>query len=212
MKGYMYFVEDSSDEFKFGEAVTNTWYSVEPPADVLPTSEVRYFYFNSQGQPRTAPVGKYQKVRLDEKTFLFNEYGYAVYGVQEINGDYYYFGPSVKDCSMKTGLINKDIEGNNDGSSYYFEADGKGLTGINNNKLYYKGKLQSASKEQKYAAYEINGRVYLVNSSGILMKNRKNLKDGDGCEWSTSSSGTVTKKDDEADYSNPVAPELSDDK
>lgn len=209
MKGWMYFVEDTSDEFKFGEAVTDTWYSVEPPTEVLPGADVRYFYFNGQGQPRTAPVGKYQKVRLGEKTYLFNEYGYAVYGIQEVSGDYYYFGPDVTDCSMKTGYINRDIDGSNDGSSFYFEGDGKGVTGVYQNKLYYKGKLQKASAEQKYAGFEISGRVYLVNASGTILKNRKKVKDGDGSAWSTNSSGIVTYHDEDADYTTPSAPELS---
>lgn len=210
MKGWMYFVEDTTNEFKFGEAVTDTWYSVEPPAEVLPGVDVRYFYFNGQGQPRTAQVGKYQKVRLGEKTYLFNEYGYAVYGIQEINGDYYYFGPSVQDCSMKTGFINKDIDGSNDGASYYFENDGTGRTGVYNNKLYYKGKLQRAGSEQKYVGVDVgSGRVYLVNSSGTIMKNKKKIKDGDGCLWSSNSSGLVTSKDEDADYINPELPSLS---
>ena len=212
MKGWMYFVEETSDEFKFGEAVTDTWYSVEPPTEILPSMEVRFFYFNGQGQPRTAPVGKYQKVRLGDKTYLFNEYGYAVYGIHEVNGDYYYFGPSVSDCSMKTGYINKDVDGSGDGASYYFEGDGKGITGAYNNKLYYKGKLQRASNEQKYAAIDVGGnRVYLVNASGTIMKNRKKLKDGDGCIWTTNSAGIVISHD-EGEYTLAEPPVLSEDK
>lgn len=212
MKGWMYFVDETKGEFKFGEAVTDTWYSVEPPAEVVPNGEVRYFYFNGQGQPRTAPVGKHIKVRLGDKTYLFNEYGYAVYGIQELNGDYYYFGPNVQDSSMKTGIINKDIDGSGDNASYYFEDDGRGFTGIKSNKLYYKGKLQKASSEQKFAAFSVNGRVYLVNTGGTLVKNKKKAKDGDGCEWTTNSSGIVTKKSEDADYTPAEAPILSDDK
>lgn len=213
MKGWMYFVEDTTDEFKFGEAVTDTWYAVEPPTEVLPNKDVRYFYFNGQGQPRTAPVGKYQRVRLGEKTYLFNEYGYAVYGIHEVNGDYYYFGPDVQDCSMKTGYINRNIDGSNDGASFYFEGDGRGITGIYNNKLYYKGKLQRASIEQKYAGINVgDNRVYLVNTSGVILKNKKKIKDGDGSKWSSNSSGLVTYKDEEADYTPAEAPELSEDR
>ena len=211
MKGYMYFVEESNDNFKFGEAVTDTWYAVEPPAEVLPNAEVRYFYFNGQGQPRTAPEGKYQKVRLNEKTFLFNEYGFAVFGIHEVNGEYYYFGDNVKDCSMKTGLMNKSIDGTNDGATFYFLEDGTGYTGIKNNKLYYKGKLQMASAEQKYIGMKIMNVTYLVNSSGTIQKNKKKVKDGDGLKWSTNSSGIVTYKDEEADYVEAVPPSLTED-
>ncbi len=110
---------------------------------------------------------------------------------------------------MKTGYINRDIDGSNDGSSFYFEGDGKGVTGVYQNKLYYKGKLQKASAEQKYAGFEISGRVYLVNASGTILKNRKKVKDGDGSAWSTNSSGIVTYHDEDADYTTPSAPELS---
>ncbi len=212
MKGWMYFAEETNDEFKFGEAITDTWYAVEPPTEVVPSSEIRYFYFNGQGQPRTAPAGKYQKVRLGEKTFLFNEYGYAVYGIHEVSGEYYYFGPDVRDCSMKTGQFNKSIDNSNDGASFYFESDGKGISGVKSNKLYYKGKLQMASPEQRYAGIEVGGRVYLVNTSGTVMKNKKKVKDGDGLWWTTNSSGMVTSKEDGADYTKAMPPELSEDK
>lgn len=211
MRGYMYFVEDTTDEFKFGEAVTDSWYAVEPPVDVLPSSEVRYFYFNGQGVPRVSQTGKFSKVRIGEKTFLFNEYGFAVYGVHEINGDYYYFGPSVQDCSMKVGQITTSIDGSNDGSSFFFENDGRGLTGVKNNKLYYKGKLQMAEIDQKYVGVKINNLVYLVNQSGIIQKNRKNVKDSDGSAWTTNSSGIVTRHDDDANIVDAKAPDLSGD-
>ena len=211
MKGYMYFVDETTDEFKYGEAVSNTWYAVEPPSDVVPAADVRYFYFNGQGQPRTAPVGKLSKVRLDNKTFLFNEYGYAVYGIQQVDNDFYYFGPSVQDCSMKTGLFNRDIDGSEDNASFFFEEDGRGLTGVKNGKLYYKGKLQMADQEQKYAGIKVNNLVYLVNSSGVVQKNKKKVKDADDNVWSTNSTGVVTYKDEAADYTEAKPPVLSND-
>lgn len=207
MKGYMYFVEDASDEFKFGEAVTNTWYSVEPPAEVLPNAEVRYFYFNGQGVPRCAPQGKFSKVRINDKTYLFNEYGYVVYGIRKIDEEYYYFGDSVEDCSMRIGIIKRDIDGSGDAAMYYFQDDGTGFTGVYNNKLYYKGKLQVASPEQKYAGIRVGNLVRLVNSSGTIMKNKKKVKDGDGCAWSTNSGGVVTYMDDEAEEMQSIPPE-----
>ena len=211
MKGYMYFIEDTTDEFKFGEAVCDTWYAVEPPADVLPSSEVRYFYFNGQGQPRVSQEGKFTKVRLGDKTYLFNEYGYAVYGMHEVNGEYYFFGTDVTDCSMKVGAITANIDGTNDGAAFYFENDGKGLTGLKNNKLYYKGKLQKADPEQKYVAIKIGNLAYLVNTSGVVQKNKKKIKDTNGNAWSTNSSGIITYKDVDADYTDAVAPDLSND-
>lgn len=205
MKGYMYFSEETTDDFKYGEAINNTWYAIEPPTEVVPSGEVRYFYFNPQGVPRCAPVGKYSKVRIGEKTFLFNEYGYVVYGLKNVDNEFYYFGPSVTDCSMRTGIINADLDDSGEATSYYFEDDGRGFTGIYKNKLYYKGKLQMASKEQKYAAFKINEVLKLVNTSGTIMKNKK-VTDGDGCKWTTNASGNVMTKDDYAYENDPLAP------
>ena len=195
MKGWMYFVEETTDEFKFGEAVTDTWYSVEPPTEILPSMEVRFFYFNGQGQPRTAPVGKYQKVRLGDKTYLFNEYGYAVYGIRKVDNEYYYFGNSDADCSMRVGKYTlQDSLGNR--YHYYFKDSGEGYTGVHQNKLYYKGLLQTAGEYTKYEAIKVDGIVRLVNESGTIMKNKKMVKDASGVVWSTNSSGIVTYTDE----------------
>ncbi|MBQ2204535.1 MAG: cell wall-binding protein, partial [Lachnospiraceae bacterium] len=160
---------------------------------------------------RCAQEGKYMKVRFNDKTYLFNEFGYAVYGIHVVNNEYYYFGSGVSDCSMKTGLLNYDVDGTNDGASFFFQDDGIGLSGVKNNKLYYKGKLQMASSEQKYAAFKVNNLIYLVNSSGSIMKNKKKVTDGDGCKWSTNSGGVVTYKEEGADYTEAAPPELSND-
>lgn len=213
MRGYMYFKEDeTTDGFKFGEAITNTWFAIEPPADVAPTSEVRYFYFNGQGVPRCAQEGSFVKARINDKTYLFNEYGYAVYGVHVIDNEYYYFGGSVSDCSMRTGVIKSDVDMSGDDASYYFQNDGIGFSGVYQNKLYYKGKIQKADSEQKYAAIRVKNVTRLVNAAGTVMKNRKKVKDGDGCEWSTDSSGIITYREDGAGESDPVPPEISTDK
>lgn len=211
MKGYMYFVDETTDGFKYGEAVTNTWYSIEPPAGIIPNGNVKYFYFNGQGQPRCAQEGKLMKVRIADKTYLFNEFGYAMYGVKKVDNDYYYFGPNVENCSMKTGYFGQCIDGSGDGTSFYFQDDGKGYTGVYNNKLYYKGKLQKADSEQKYAAIKCDNIIRLVNTQGVIMKNKHKVKDGDDCEWSTNSGGVVTYKEDDASITEAVLPETNND-
>ncbi len=112
---------------------------------------------------------------------------------------------------MKTGIFNRDIDGSEDGASFYFEEDGRGYTGVKNGKLYYKGKLQMADPEQKYAGIQVNNLIYLVNSSGVVQKNKKNIKDADDYRWSTNSTGVVTNKDDAADYTEAKPPVLSND-
>ena len=210
MKGYMYFVEEKIDDFKFGEALYNTWYTTEPPEEVLPNGQVEFFYFGPNGQPRCAnQEGGYLKVRIGTKTYLFNEYGYTVHGIRKIGNDYYYFGPSEKDCSMKTGMQTQ-LDGLGNTLHYYFTDDGVGYTGIHNNKLYYKGLLQKASSVNKYEAFNVQGIERLVNSEGLIMKNKKKVKDANGVVWSTNASGVVIYTD-EGVAQDPEAPEPEDD-
>ena len=210
MRGYMYFVPEETSKFKYGEAVKSSWYSVEPPTEVISNDEVRYFYFNSSGYLKVAPEGTFVKGRIDSKTFLFNEYGYCVYGIRKIGNDYYYFGNSSNDCSMKTGKIT--IQSGTEAVEYYFNPneDGKGYTGVYNNKVYYKGRIQKADSYTKYAAFKAGRAIYLVNSSGTVMKNKRKVKDGDGVTWSTDSSGIVTYTD-EGVTTEPEPPYVTDD-
>lgn len=210
MRGYMYFVPEETSKFKYGEAVKSSWYSIEPPTEVTGNDEVRYFYFNSSGQLKVAPEGTYVKGRIESKTFLFNQYGYCVYGIRKVGDDYYYFGNNSKDCSMKTGKFN--LQNGSEAIEYYFNPneDGKGYSGVYNNKLYYKGRLQKADSYSKYVAYKVGRAIYLVNTSGTVVKNLKKKKDGNGAAWSTDSSGIVTYTD-EGETQQPEAPEVTDD-
>ena len=209
MRGYMYFMPEENSNFEFGEAVCSSWYSVEPPTEVLKNDEVRYFYFNASGFLKVAQEGSFVKGRIGTKTYLFNEYGYCVYGIRKVENEYYYFGNSSNDCSMKTGKFNLQIGG--EAIEYYFNPndDGKGYTGVYNNKLYYKGRLQKADSFSKYVAYKVSKANYLVNTSGVIMKNKKKIKDGNGVIWSTDQEGTVTYTD-EGEYLNTELPEVFD--
>ena len=68
-----------------------------------------------------------------------------------------------------------------------------------------------AGKEQKYAAIKVDNLTRLVNTNGVVMTNKKKIKDGDGCAWSTNSGGVVTYRDEDAQDTPPVAPEISGD-
>ena len=196
MKGYMYFMPEETSEFKYGEAVKSNWYATEPPVEIISNDEVRWFYFNSSGLLKVAPEGSYIKGRIGTKTFLFNQYGYAVYGIRKVGEDYYYFGNNANECSMKTGHFNLQMNG--ESLEYYFNPneDGKGFSGVYNNKLYYKGKIQKSDSHSKYTAYKVDRAIYLVNALGNIQKSKKKIKDGDGTVWSTDPSGIVTYTDE----------------
>lgn len=209
MKGYMYFSENETKDFKFAAAVKNSWFANELPTEVVNGSDVHYFYFTGSGYLHCANVGLYSKYRVNEKTYLFNQYGYAVYGIRKVGNDYYFFGSSNTDCSMKTGKLTlTDNAGNT--NEYYFNEKGVGYTGVYKNKLYYKGLLQKADAHSKYVAYMIESKPILVNTAGLVQKNKRKIKDGDGCQWTTSETGMVTYTD-EGNIEQPEAPYLTED-
>ena len=56
----------------------------------------------------------------------------------------------------------------------------------------------------------IESKPILVNSAGIVQKNKRKIKDGNGCQWTTSETGMVTYTD-EGDVEQPEAPYLTED-
>ena len=83
--------------------VRTGWYSTEPPEYLQGhyDHDVEWFYFNSKGVPETGPAKGSAKTsdlkRINSNTYLFNEYGVPVYGIQKVytsGGEYtaYYFG------------------------------------------------------------------------------------------------------------------------
>ena len=110
---------------------------------------------------------------------------------------------------MKTGM-QTELDGLGNTIHYYFADDGVGYTGIHNNKLYYKGLLQKASPGNKYEAFNVQGIERLVNSEGVVQKNKKRVKDANGVIWSTNASGVVIYTD-EGEAQDPELPVPEDD-
>lgn len=198
------------------------WYSAEPP-DFLKgyEDEVEWFYFSKSGVPKAGTDGKEPTtsdlVKIDRKTYLFNELGNPAYGLQKVYTDKdgytaYYFGSKAV-SSMQTGK-QKIEEGDGTVSTFYFSETGRGFTGVKDNYLYYMGKLQTADEGTRYQVISLPSGSgysnYLVNQSGKVMKNAKNVKDADGVKYTTNSGGIVNKIDDESvgndKYKSPVEP------
>lgn len=195
-----------------GKVVTG-WYSMSPPDNLSGNYDydVEWFYFNSKGVPKTGPTkGSATTSDLEKisgNTYLFNEYGTPVYGLQQVystSGETYYsyyFG-TRKQSSMLKGKQKVD-DGDGSKETYYFNSSGKGYTGVYDDYLYYKGKLQKADSDSKYQVitiYSDSGNTfknYVVNTSGKVMKS-KTVKDGNSVKYKTSSTGILTEVDDEA--------------
>ena len=199
IQDYMYFGSDG--KAKIG------WYSIEPPEDLNGYEEaVEWFYFNNSGKPRAADSERLTTsdiVKLNGKSYLFNHLGNPVYGLKKVytgsgEDDWtaFYFGDKNKSCVQKGKMKVTEDDGNK--SDFYFLDNGRGVNGVKDNYLYYKGKLQKATDGQKYVCYRVEGRNYVVNASGKVMKG-SNVKNSDGVKFTTNSSGELTKADDDSD-------------
>lgn len=208
--------------------VRTGWYSAEPPEDLQNQydHDVEWFYFNSKGVPQVGPergsAHTSDLKRINGNTYLFDEKGVPVYGIQQVYTDNdeseytaYYFGTRAQ-SSMLKGKYTLDDNGSN--RQYYFTSTGRGYTGVYDNYLYYMGKLQKASSGSKYEVFTIwignNARNYVVNTSGKIAKNTT-VKDSDGIKYKVSSSGILLREDDEEvdgnTYSSPEEPDWDSD-
>ncbi len=209
---------DSNGQVRVG------WYSLEPPKDMQNSYEhdVEWFYFSSKGVPKVGPQkGSARSSDLEKingNTYLFNEKGVPVYGLQKVFLDKdessytaYYFGTRAQ-SSMLKGKHNID-----DGGvmcQFYFSSTGRGYTGVYDGYLYYMGKLQKADSGSKYQVFTIwegdKAKNYVVNTSGRIAKNAT-VKDRDGVKYKTNSGGVLIAEDDQqADgrtYNTPVEPD-----
>lgn len=202
------------------------WYSAEPPEDLQNNydHDVEWFYFNNKGVPKVGPergsATTKDLVKINGNTYLFDEKGVPVYGIQKVYTDSdeseytsYYFGTRAQSCMIK-GKHNIDEGG--DTRQFYFSSTGRGYTGVYDNYLYYMGKLQKADSGSRYEVFTIpqgsSYKNYVINTSGRIAKNTT-VKDRDGVKYKTNSGGVLVKEDDESvdggTYSSPEEPDWS---
>lgn len=111
--------------------------------------------------------------------------------------DVYYFGGTAKEGALKTGTASITLDGETYKYNFKKSGDerGKGYDGIDNGYLYIKGQLQKADSDEKLKVITYDDEDYLVNTSGSIQKNKKNVKDADGNYYCTDGNGIVTYKD-----------------
>ena len=200
--GYVFFAEKNDNKFKMGQRLSGTWYSTVGPegnSSKLSTGDVEWFYFKNNGHPAAGNEGVYEVQRINDKRYLFNEKGNPVYGIQKgrtasnAPEGYYYCGANKTDCSVKTGRMNL-VDGDGDNITCFFDQNGRGVTGIKQDYLYFNGRLQKADPGSRYQKLTLPGqnRSYVVNESGKVMKNKTKYRDGNGNKWSVNASGVIT--------------------
>lgn len=200
------------------------WYSVEPPEELGGSSmDVEWFYFSSNGTPKVGPAegsaSTKNITKIKGKSFLFNDKGNPVYGLQRIEigdtGEYtaYYFGDKAA-SSVQKGRMRLE-EGDGSETDFYFSETGRGYTGVKDNYLFYMGKVQKADEGIRYTVITLpssNGGStnYVVNESGRVSRNAT-VRDADGVKYKTGSTGALLKIDDVdvasgATFGSPVEP------
>lgn len=217
--------EDIGDYRFFGEAndgkMRTGWLYAAGPEDVngsMFDTEEKWYYFGTNGIPKVGPreghASTSDLVRVNGITYLFNEYGNPVYGLQNVEGYAYYFGNETQ-LSMQTGKQTVE-EGDGSKCVYYFtdsgSGKGRGYTGIKDDYLYYNGKRQDAG-DSRYMIVTIptsgGETTYVVNSTGKIQKN-KTSTDAYGTKFRSNAKGILIKVNDEVagsgDTGEPIAP------
>ena len=86
------------------------------------------------------------------------------------------------------------VDGDGDNITCFFDQNGRGVTGLKQDYLYYNGRLQRAEQGSRYQKVTLPGqnRSYVVNEAGRVMKNKNKYRDGNGNKWSVNAGGVIT--------------------
>lgn len=100
---------------------------------------------------------------------------------------------------MKTGTAALEIDGERYSYKFYTSGSkkGAGVNGIDDDCIYIQGRRMEAEDGTKYEPFEYKGEEYLINTSGKIMKNKKNIKDADDVYYCTDKKGIITYMGDE---------------
>lgn len=163
---YQYYEEDGKR--------ANGWYQIEGAPDISEEGEIFTFYFKN-GSPYHAANGV-QVFTVDSKRYGFNTNGEMQTGLQSVNTDdgviaNFYFG---NDGVMKTGkqtIYDEDLDEN---QTWFFYTDGgnkgRGFHGVRDNNVYRSGLRLDADRDLRYAPADLDGVLYLVNTTGTIQK------------------------------------------
>lgn len=202
-----YYCGDNGD----GAVASNTWARVilEDEVDDNGDTRVEWLYLGSNGKKT---VGVFRTI--NGKKYGFNDDGEMLRGLYKLKTsgskieeaekileegdlpekddpwDVYYFSEGSQYGTLQTG--NQTIRLDGEKFNFTFRSNGIGLNGISDGYIYKKGRKLEADSDLKYEPATCDGKEYLVNTSGKIMKNKKNLKDGNDVYYCTDKSGVIT--------------------
>lgn len=163
---YQYYEEDGKR--------ADGWYQIEGAPDISEEGETFTFYFKN-GSPYHAATGV-QVFTVDSKRYGFNTRGEMQTGLQVVTTDEgeianYYFG---SDGVMKTGKQSIYDEDLDETQTWFFYTDGgnkgRGFHGVRDNNVYRYGLRLDADRDLRYAPADLDGTLYLVNTTGAIQK------------------------------------------
>jgi glucan-binding YG repeat protein len=193
------------------------WFKTVPGAELdqeaYDNGDEYWFYADGKGQLTTSKIRS-----INNHRYAFNEKGEMLYGLYALTFDdsrniltydeieseselpkkddaveVYYFGDSPKEGVMATGKTTVDLDGEK--FTFNFRKSGSnrgaGYNAIFEDGIYVQGRLLKADRDMKYEVVSYDGNDYLINTSGKLAKNKKNIKDSDGMYYVTDKSGIV---------------------
>lgn len=193
------------------------WFNVVPGPEVdeeaYENGDAHWFYAQNNGE-----LIKSQIKTIDGLKYGFNENGMMLNGLYKLaivdgkietynkieteadmpgesdDVEVYYFGTSPKEGAMALGTKTVEIDGEKYSYSFKKSGDkkGSGIKGIYSDMIHINGRILKADREARYEVKSYQDKDYLVNTTGKIQKNRKNLKDADGKYYSTNAEGVVT--------------------
>lgn len=200
------------------------WFKAYPDEDIDPEGyeedELYWYYADSKGELAASEIKT-----IKGQKYAFDAYGKMLHGLYKItfeednktiaeaveieseddlpdeNEDVfvYYFGDSPKEGAMKTGTCTLEI----DGEKYYYKfrtsssKKGAGVNGIDDGVIYIQGRRMEAEEGTKYEPFEYDGKEYLINTSGKIMKKKTNIRDADDVYYCTDKDGVIIYSGDE---------------
>jgi len=112
------------------------------------------------------------------------------------NKTVYYFGYHPKEGVMATGRTTFYLD--DEKHTFYFKTSGtdrgSGIHGIYKDSIYENGHMLTIDSNMRYGVIQYDGKEYLVNQSGKIQKNKKNVKDADEVYYSSDKDGIVTSR------------------
>ncbi|GHU61356.1 hypothetical protein FACS189418_0880 [Clostridia bacterium] len=200
IENYAYFGSANDGSMK-----TNTWKYLTLSKNILNDDQYYWFYFKDNGQVQNSSTESEKKfVSIKGAEYLFDIYGRVCHGLQWIGDELYYLG-SKDQCWVQKDVYIASLKEADGLGTFYFQADGRGLTGVRagDDSLYYKGKLQKASAKEVFrvVSFVQNGvhQNYVVDSMGKIQRNAT-VSNGEGSVYQTNSSGTLLLVDRETPH------------